>query len=520
MVTSTPPGPSRRLAGVLSALAAAALAAAGVALAATGASAADANLVANPGFETGALSPWSCTAGSGSVVGSPAHSGSHALAAAATSSDDAQCTQTVSVQPNSSYTLSAWVQGNYVYIGATGTGTTDPSTWSSNGAWNQLTTNFTTGASTTSVTIYLHGWYGQGTYYADDVSLIGPSGGSTSTPPTTPSTTPTTPSTTPTTTPTTPPTTPTTPTTSQTTTPPPDSGYAHPAYFMPLDNSPQAISDIVAAGEKQLNLAFVLDSGGCTPAWGGNASTSVASDSTVLADVNAIRAAGGDVAVSFGGYNGTELGSTCGSASALANAYQQVITKYKLNHADFDYENTALDSNTAVRFGAIKILEAADPNLKVSLTIPMTTIGFPGSGTDEIRQAVAAGARLDVVNIMDFDTGLTSGTEVGQTETIAGDAVAQLQSIYGWTAAQAWSHLGLQIMNGHTDQPSELFTQSDFSALLAFAKANHPAWFAYWSVNRDRACDPSVPHNWADGTCSSVAQNPWDFTKILVQYNG
>jgi len=38
---------------------------------------------------------------------------------------------------------------------------------------------------------------------------------------------------------------------------------------------------------------------------------------------------------------------------------------------------------------------------------------------------------------MDFDTGLTSGTEVGQSEAIANDAVSQLSSIYGWSAAQA-----------------------------------------------------------------------------------
>jgi len=504
---------------VVGVIAAGALAAAGVAVAAGGASAADANLLVNPGFETGTLSGWNCGAGTASVVSAPVHSGSYALSGTPAGSDDAQCSQTVSVQPNSTYTLSAWVQGSYVYLGASGTGGTDPSTWSSNPAWNQLTTSFTTGASTTSVTVYLHGWYGQGTYYADDASLLGAAGpGPSSSPPTTPSTTPTSPSSS------SPSTTPTTPTSSSSSStpppPPPNSGFQHPGYFMPLDNSPQAISDIINAGEKQLNLAFVLDSGGCTPAWGGNASTPVATDTTVLADISALRAAGGDAAVSFGGYNGTELGSSCGSASALAAAYQQVITKYQLKHVDFDYENTALDSNTAVRFGAIKILEQNNPNLVVSLTIPMTTVGFPGSGTDEIKQAVAAGARLDVINAMDFDTGLTSGTEVGQTEAIANDAVAQLQSIYGWTAAQAWSHLGLQIMNGHTDQPSELFVQSDFSTLLSFAQANHPAWFAYWSVNRDRACDPSVPHNWADGTCSSVTQNPWDFTKILVQYNG
>src|SRR5437588_150167 len=193
--------------------------------------------------------------------------------------------------------------------------------------------------------------------------------------------------------------------------------WTHPVYWMPLDNAPQSISSIISgSGEKEFNLSFVLDSGGCTPAWDGSAGELVSNDTAVLADVNAIRAAGGDVAVTFGGYNGTELGTTCGSASALASAYQQVISKYKLTRVDFDYENGALDSNTAVRFGAIKILERNNPNLVASLTIPMTTVGFPGSGTDEIRQAIANGARLDVINIMAFDTGLTSGTEEAQTE--------------------------------------------------------------------------------------------------------
>jgi chitinase len=36
-------------------------------------------------------------------VGSPVHSGSYALSGTATSSDDAQCTQVIQVQPNSSY---------------------------------------------------------------------------------------------------------------------------------------------------------------------------------------------------------------------------------------------------------------------------------------------------------------------------------------------------------------------------------------------------------------------------------
>ena len=149
------------------------------------------NLAQNPGFESGNLAPWSCSGGNGTVVTSPVHSGSYALLGKPTNSDDAQCSQTVSVQPSSSYTLTAWVEGSYVYLGDTGTGTSDTSTWTTSSTWSQLSTSFTTGASTTSVTIWLHGWYGQGNYSADDVSLTGPAGG-TPTASTTPSTTPST----------------------------------------------------------------------------------------------------------------------------------------------------------------------------------------------------------------------------------------------------------------------------------------------------------------------------------------
>ncbi|MEU1475533.1 glycoside hydrolase family 18 protein [Streptomyces sp. NPDC005760] len=150
----------------------------GGALGAAGpASAADVNNAKNAGFESG-LTDWTCSASSGTTVPSPVHGGSAALKATPAGQDNARCTQTVAVKPNATYTLSAWVQGGYAYLGATGTGTTDVSTWTPDSAsWKQLTTTFTTGASTTSVTVYTHGWYGQAAYLADDVSVYGPDGG-------------------------------------------------------------------------------------------------------------------------------------------------------------------------------------------------------------------------------------------------------------------------------------------------------------------------------------------------------
>ncbi|MCG0286949.1 chitinase [Streptomyces sp. PSAA01] len=166
----------RTLARLTSAFATIALGATGLVALGGTAEGAAANLAQNPGFESG-LSGWTCSAGSGTTVASPVHSGSAALKATPAGSDNARCAQTVAVKPNSSYTLSAWVQGSYVYLGASGTGTTDVSTWTPSATgWQQLSTGFTTGAGTTSVTVYTHGWYGQPAYYADDISLTGPGG--------------------------------------------------------------------------------------------------------------------------------------------------------------------------------------------------------------------------------------------------------------------------------------------------------------------------------------------------------
>jgi hypothetical protein len=124
------------------------------------------NLVTNPGFESGSLSGWSCSS-SDQVVSSPVHSGSHALQVTPSSSSTGECDQTITVQANHSYTLSAYVDGPYAYIGVQN----GASTWTSSSSYTQLSVPFTTGSSQTSITIYVHGWYAQSNVYADDFSL-------------------------------------------------------------------------------------------------------------------------------------------------------------------------------------------------------------------------------------------------------------------------------------------------------------------------------------------------------------
>ncbi len=79
----------------------------------------------------------------------------------------------MAVQPNTAYTLEAWVRGNYMYLGVTG----GSSTWTPSATdFTKLSVTFTTGANQSSAQIFLHGWYGNGAYYADDVVLDGPGG--------------------------------------------------------------------------------------------------------------------------------------------------------------------------------------------------------------------------------------------------------------------------------------------------------------------------------------------------------
>lgn len=122
--------------------------------------------VVNGGFESGALSPWS--AAGDAIVASPAHSGTHALQVVPSASATGEAAQNVTLTPNHTYTLTAWVQGNYAYVGVRGGATA--SAWTSSSGWTKLSVPFTTGASG-AVTVYVHGWYGQSALYADDFTI-------------------------------------------------------------------------------------------------------------------------------------------------------------------------------------------------------------------------------------------------------------------------------------------------------------------------------------------------------------
>ena len=295
--------------------------------------------------------------------------------------------------------------------------------------------------------------------------------------------------------------------------------YASAPYLMPEDNSPPDISTVMdATGQKAFQLAFILapNGGGCTPTWGGT--SPISSDTTIPSVISTIRAKGGDVSVSVGGYGGTKLGQTCGTVAATAAAYQQVISTYQLHAIDFDleepeYENTAAIAN---ELGAAQTLQQNNPGLYVSVTMPGTSAGTGWFGTQLLDQAHSIGFTPNNFSIMPFDGGFSgAASQVSALEAFHG----LLETHMGWDSTTAYQHEGVSMMNGRTDS-AEFFYQSDFQTVLNYATSHGLARYTYWSVNRDRQCSPPDNNGTLSGSCSSVPQNDWDFTKYTAQFAG
>jgi hypothetical protein len=259
-------------------------------------------------------------------------------------------------------------------------------------------------------------------------------------------------------------------------------------------------------------MAFMLSGGGCTPAWDSNRPLQGGVDASTIAS---IRAAGGDVVPSFGGWSGNKLGPNCATPQALAGAYQQVISAYNLKAIDIDIENTDEFESEVVQdrvLNALKIVKQNNPGVRTIVTFGTATTGPNFWGTRLINQARALDANVDVFTIMPFDFG--GGANMFQSTVNAAEGLKNtLKSAFGWSDAVAYGHMGISGMNGLSDQ-QELTNLATWTQIRDWAKSHGLNRLAFWSVNRDRPC----PGGGVVSDCSGIAQNNWDFTRVTAGF--
>ncbi len=270
-------------------------------------------------------------------------------------------------------------------------------------------------------------------------------------------------------------------------------------------------SVLEATGIRDLTLAFVLSHGKCDPEWDGERPLLGGSDQ---AAIEAIRAAGGEVDVSFGGWSGKKLGNACKTPAALAGAYQQVIDAYALHAIDIDIEHTEFTSKKVRKrvIEALTIVQGEDPGLEISVTFGTEETGPEADGLSLIADAAAIGFQPTVWTVMPFDFG-PGHASIRAVEGLAQDLV----SAYGISLAAAYEHAGISSMDGQTDEASETVSVEDFRTMLAFAQLHDLGRFTFWAVNRDRQC----AHGETPGEdCSGIGQTPYAFTDVIAEYHG
>lgn len=290
--------------------------------------------------------------------------------------------------------------------------------------------------------------------------------------------------------------------------------YQYVAYSGSLEQSRQTV------GVNNFIASFVIAGDGCVPTWGGTMTNGLASprSAALQADFAALRAAGGDFTISFGGADGTELAVACPTAAALTAAYKQVIDTYGAKRVDFDIEGPALaDAAAGVRRAeAIASLQRLYPDLQVWVTLPVHTKGLTADGRQTISRLIDKKVVLSGINIMAMNYNVNVKDMGKQAISSAQITASQLHGLYpNDPQATLWKSMMITVMVGHNNTPSEIFTLGDATELQKFARQKGVGTLSLWSVSRDMVCpDPSTPQ--PSISCSGVQQQPYDFTKTLT----
>ncbi len=321
-----------------------------------------------------------------------------------------------------------------------------------------------------------------------------------------------------------------TPAAAATYTPLPAHVYApyYETYLAP--NTPGLATTAQQSGARYLTLAFLQSTGknSCALDWNGNSAQPL---SYYASDIAALRAAGGDVIPSFGGFSadqgGTEIADSCKSVSQIAADYESVIVALGVTRLDMDVEAKSLNNTAGIdrRNKAIAMTQAwaavQGIPLQIQYTVPVEQYGLDPNGEAVLQNAVTNGATVNSVNIMVFDYYIAGEGTVNMGQAAINAATnthTQLAGIYpNLTPAQLWNMEAMTLLPGIDDYPkkTEVTSIADAQTMLNFGQANGMNLLSIWAIQRDNG---GCPGSRDSNTCSGITQNTWDFSHLLEPF--
>ena len=289
------------------------------------------------------------------------------------------------------------------------------------------------------------------------------------------------------------------------------------------------------SGARFLTFAFLQTqtTGSCDILWNGDPTKPVAR-STFGPEIAKIRARGGDVIPSFGGFaaddTATEIADSCTDVNKIAEQYEKVVATYNVTRLDMDIEDKSLDNQAGIdrRNKAIHLAQEwakrHHRKLEIVFTVPTAPTGPEPNGINVFASAVRNGVDVTVVNIMTFDYYDDQAHEMFQDTRTAADAlVGDLRKLYPHRSTrQLWHMVGVTEMVGIDDYgsggetgPKEILTLADARDVTRWAAGKDIAELSFWALGRDNGGCPGTPG--ADN-CSGVAQSPYQYTHIMLPF--
>jgi hypothetical protein len=241
--------------------------------------------------------------------------------------------------------------------------------------------------------------------------------------------------------------------------------------------------------------------------------------------IDEIRKRGGDVIVSFGGEAGRELAIILEDPAALQAAYQSIVDRYHFTWLDFDIEGSNLENHAKAskrRNAVLAALQAKNPGLRVSYTLPVDPDGISHASQELLADAKAKGVNVYSANLMVMFFGkrfIHKGKSEGELGIdSAMKAREQIQKL------DPAVRIGLCPCLGNNGSKEEVFTLGDAKVLKAFAdKTPWVCSLHYWSINDDakprrkKSAGAGADTNSVAGP-ADVTPGPWAFANIFKSF--